>query len=146
PKAGLGLLLMQLGREPEAKLQLEAAFKADPFHVRVSNSLKVLKHLDAYETRETPHFVIKYDAKADKAFAAWLADYLEEWHAEFAKLYGFAPPGKIIVEVFATREMFSGRVLSLPGLPGAAQGASTGPLIALPSPNVDGAKRLYNWA
>ena len=42
--------------------------------------------------------------------------------------------------------MFSGRVLSLPGLPGAAQGASTGPLIAIPSPNADGAKRLYNWA
>ena len=145
-KAGLGLLLMQLGREPEAKVQLDAAFKADPFHVRVSNALRVLKHLDGYETFETSHFVIKYDPKTDKLFAAWLGDSLEEWHAEFSKLYGSAPPGKILVEVFATREMFSGRVLSLPGLPGAAQGASTGPLIAIPSPNADGASRPYNWA
>ena len=144
-KAGLGMLMMQLGREPEAKVQLEAAFKADPFHVRVSNALKVLKHLAGYETTETPHFVIKYDPKADKVFAAFLADYLEEAHAEFSKLYSTAPPGKLIVEVFATREMFSGRVLSLPGLPGAAQGASTGPLIAIPSPNADGASRPYNW-
>src|SRR5262249_44809320 len=37
-------------------------------------------------------------------------------------------------------------VLSLPGLPGAAQGASTGPLIAIPSPRVDGMPRHYNWA
>jgi tetratricopeptide (TPR) repeat protein len=146
PRAGLGLLFMQLGREAEAKVQLDAALKADPFHVRVSNALKVLKHLDGYATAETAHFVIKYDAKADAAFAAWLADYLEEWHAEFAKLYGVAPPGKLLVEVFATREMFSGRVLSLPGLPGAAQGASTGPLIAIPSPKVDGGHRPYNWA
>jgi len=146
PKSGLGLLLMQLGREPEAKLQLEAAYKADPFHTRVSNSLKVLKHLEGYETTETAHFVIKYDAKVDKVFAAFLLDSLEEWHAEYAKRYGFSPPGKILVEVFATREMFSGRVLSLPGLPGAAQGASTGPLIALPSPRADGANRLYNWS
>jgi tetratricopeptide (TPR) repeat protein len=146
PRAGLGLLLMQLGREPEAKVQLEAAFKADPFHVRVSNALRVLKHLDGYETFETAHFVIKYDPKTDKLFAAWLGDSLEEWHAEFAELYGSAPPGKLLVEVFATREMFSGRVLSLPGLPGAAQGASTGPLIAIPSPNADDTKKPYNWA
>jgi len=146
PKAGLGLLMMQLGREPEAKVQLEAAFKADPFHVRVSNSLRVLKHLSSYEAFETPHFVIKYDAKTDATFAAFLGESLEEWHAEFTKLYGSSPPGKLLVEVFTTREMFSGRVLSLPGLPGAAQGASTGPLIAIPSPKVDGANRPYNWA
>jgi len=145
-RAGLGLLYMQLGREPEAKQQLEAAFKADPFHVRASNALKVLKHLDTYETRETQHFVVKFDPRTDRVFAAWLADYLEEVHAEFAKLYGFAPPGKILVEVMTSREMFSGRVLSLPGLPGAAQGASTGPLVAIPSPNVDGLKKPYNWA
>ncbi|MBA4188090.1 MAG: hypothetical protein C0467_08725 [Planctomycetaceae bacterium] len=145
PRAGLGLLFMQLGREPEAKVQLDAAFKADPFHVRVSNALKVLTHLGGYETFETPHFVIKYDAKLDAIFAAWLGEYLELWHAEFTKSYGSSPPGKLLVEVFATREMFSGRVLSLPGLPGAAQGASTGPLIAIPSPKVDGANRPYNW-
>lgn len=143
-RAGLGLLLMQLGREPEAKLQLESAFKTDPFHVRVSNALKVLKHLDGYASTETPHFVIKYDPKADKIQAAFLADYLEQLHAEFTKLYGFSPPGKTLVEFISTREMFSGRVLSLPGLPGAAQGASTGPLIAIPSPRADGGNRLFN--
>ncbi|MFO0826305.1 MAG: tetratricopeptide repeat protein [Gemmataceae bacterium] len=145
PKAGLGLLFMQLGREPEAKVQLDAAFKADPFHVRVSNALKVLKHLSTYETFETPHFVIKYDPKTDAVFASFLGEHLEEWHTEFTKLYGASPPGKLLVEVITTREMFSGRVLSLPGLPGAAQGVSTGPLIAIPSPKVDGRSSPYNW-
>jgi tetratricopeptide (TPR) repeat protein len=144
-KAGLGLLLLQLGREPEAKVQLDAAYKADPFHVRVSNALLVLKHLGDYATTETPHFVIKFDAKTDKVLAAWLADYLEDTHAVFAKLYGFAPPGKILVEVLTSRQMFSGRIIALPGLPGAAQGASTGPLVVLPSPHADGKTKNYNW-
>lgn len=144
PRAGLGLLLMQLGREPEAKLQLEAAFKTDPFHVRVSNALKVLKHLEGYSTTETPHFIIKFDPKTDKVQAAFLAEYLEQLHGEFSKQYSYSPPGKLLVEFISTREMFSGRVLSLPGLPGAAQGASTGPLIAIPSPRADGSKR-FNW-
>jgi tetratricopeptide (TPR) repeat protein len=145
-RAGLGLLYMQLGREPEARAELEAAFKADPFNVRVSNALKVLDHLTGYATRETAHFVIKYDPRTDRVLAAFLGDYLEKVHDEFAKLYAYTPPGKLLVEVMATREMFSGRVLSLPGLPGAAQGASTGPLIAVPSPRADGAHRPFNWA
>jgi tetratricopeptide (TPR) repeat protein len=41
--------------------------------------------------------------------------------------------------------MFSGRVLSLPGLPGAAQGASTGPLMAIPSPSTEPGGRRFNW-
>lgn len=144
PRAGLGLLYMQLGREAEARRQLQAAFKIDPFHVRVSNALKVLEHLDGYAVRETPHFTIRYDPKTDAVQAAVAADYLEELHAAFSKAYGFAPPGKTLVEFIMTREMFSGRVLSLPGLPGAAQGASTGPLIAIPSPHGDGG-RPFNW-
>jgi Flp pilus assembly protein TadD len=50
------------------------------------------------------------------------------------------------VEVFARRQIFSGRIAMLPGLPGAVQGACTGPLIALPSPRADGGMRAYNWA
>ena len=113
PRAGLGLLYLQLGDEEKARQQLEAAFKADPFHVRVSNALKVLKHLDGYAVITTKHFVIKYDPRTDKVQAAFAADYLEQLHAEFAKLYGYAPE-HTLVEFIATREMFSGRVLRCP--------------------------------
>ncbi len=145
-KAGLGLLLYMQGREPEAKAALKAAMKADPFNVKVDNALLVLEELAEYATTETPHFVIRYDKKNDKVMAAFLADVLEETFAELAKQYDYTPPGKILVEVFARQQMFSGRVALLPGLPGAVQGACTGPLIALPSPRADGGKRTYNWA
>ncbi|MDY3553158.1 tetratricopeptide repeat protein [Gemmata sp. JC717] len=146
PKAGLGLLLYTQGREPEAMAALKAAMKADPFNVRVDNALKVLEELAGYATTETKHFVIRFDQKNDHVLAAFLADVLESTHAELAKQYGFEPPEKVLVEVFARRQIFSGRIAMLPGLPGAVQGACTGPLIALPSPRADGGARAYNWA
>ncbi len=141
-KAGLGMLLLRTGREPEAKVVLDAAFKADPFNVRVSNSRLVLKHLDTYQTVETPHYVVRFDPKADKVLAPFLAEYLEEVHAGFAKDYGFAPDGKVLVEVFSSREMFSGRTIALPGLPDVAAGACTGRVVAFPSPAAD----KLNWS
>ncbi len=50
------------------------------------------------------------------------------------------------MEVFARRQIFSGRIAMLPGLPGAVQGLCTGPLVALPSPAPMAVQRFYNWA
>ena len=141
-KADLGMLLLRTGREPEAKVVLDAAFKADPFNVRVSNSRLVLKHLEGYQTAETPHYVVRYDPKVDKVLAPFLAEYLEEIHAGFAKDYGFTFEGKVLVEVFSSREMFSGRTIALPGLPDVAAGACTGRVVAFPSPAAD----KLNWS
>lgn len=145
-KSGLGLLYYMQGREAEARATLRAALQADPFNVKADNALTVLEELAEYATVETPHFVIRFDKKNDKVMAAFLADVLEDTFAELSKKYGYTPPGKILVEVFARQQMFSGRIALLPGLPGAVQGACTGPLIALPSPRADGGKRMYNWA
>ena len=145
-KAGLAMLLMRTGQEGEARKTFEAALKADPFNVRVSNSLRVLKHLDGYETIETPHYVLKFDGKRDKVMAAFLADYLEESHAELKKQFAYEPPGKVLIEVFSTREMFSGRTIALPSLPDAAAGACSGRVISFPSPMAAGGGRPFNWA
>jgi len=144
-RAGLGMLLMRTGQEAEARKTFDAAIKADPFNVRVSNSLRVLKHLDGYRTIETPHYTLKFDEKTDKVMAAFLADFLEESHAELKKQFAYEPPGKVLVEVFSTREMFSGRTIALPSLPDAAAGACTGRLIVFPSPVAEGG-RPFNWA
>ena len=143
-RAGLGMLLMRTGREADARTALDAALKADPFNVRVSNSLKVLKHLDAYETVETPHYVVRFDPKADKVLAAFLADYLEDVHADMKRQFGYEPPGKVLVEAFSSREMFSGRTIALPTLPDVAAGACSGRVVSFPSAHADGGQGI-NW-
>ena len=144
PRAGLGMLLLRKGDEAEARKLLDAAFKVDPFNVKVSNSLKVLKHLDGYATFETPHYTLRYDPKTDAILAAFLADHLEEVHAELKRQFGYEPPGKSLIQVFSTHEMFSGRVVALPDLH--TIGACSGRLVAMASPAAKGVGRPFNWS
>jgi tetratricopeptide (TPR) repeat protein len=144
PRSALALLLLRMGREAEARPVLDAAFKADPFDVRVSNARKVLKHLDTYTTVETPHYVLRFDPKTDAVLAAFLADYLEEVHAGLKRQFGYEPPGKTLVELFSTHEMFSGRVTGLPDLH--TVGACSGRVLAMASPKAEGIPKPFNLA
>jgi tetratricopeptide (TPR) repeat protein len=147
PLNSLGLLYMRMGEEKVARETLDKAFKLDPFNVRVSNTLKVLDHLDKYETLKTEHFVIRFDPKNDKAFGHYIADYLEEIYANLAKQFDYRPKGPILIEVFRTHEMFSGRVVALPDLH--TIGACTGRMFAMVSPNGTRSGRPmspFNWA
>ena len=48
PRTGLGMLYLRLGNEKDGRALLDEAFKADPFNIRVSNSRKVMAHLNEY--------------------------------------------------------------------------------------------------
>ncbi|MCZ2341962.1 MAG: tetratricopeptide repeat protein [Bacteroidales bacterium] len=143
PRTGLGMLYLRLGKEKEGRELLTQAFASDPFHVRVANSLKVLRHLDDYETITTPHYELRFNPKTDKLLAAFVADYLEESHAELKRQFQFEPSGRILIEVFSTHEMFSGRTVGLPDLH--TIGACTGRVIAMASPHAKGIRKPFNW-
>src|SRR5204862_6374024 len=85
--AELGLLAFRMGEEDEARKLLREAFKADPFHVRLNNSLKVLRHLDKYETLKTAHFIVRFDPKTDAILGRMMADYLENEYDRLAKQF-----------------------------------------------------------
>jgi tetratricopeptide (TPR) repeat protein len=147
PLNSLGLLYMRMGDEKAARETLSKGFKLDPFNVRVSNTLKVLDHLDKYDSVKTEHFLLRFDPKNDKAFGNYIADYLEEIYASLAKQFDYQPKGPILIEVFRTHEMFSGRVVALPDLH--TIGACTGRMFAMVSPNGkrDGRTMApFNWA
>lgn len=141
---GLGLLYMRMGREEDARKVLDEAFKGDPFNVRVSNNRKVLKHLEKYETLPTEHFRLRYDPKHDPVLAQYMAGYLEEIYTDLSGRFQYQPKEPILVEVFNTHEMFSGRVVSLPDLH--TIGACTGKMVAMASPRARGVGAKFNWA
>lgn len=143
PRTGLGMMYLRLGDEPGGRKLLERAFDSDPFNVRVANSLKVMKHLDKYATTETPHYVLKYNPDTDAVLGEFVAEYLEETHAELKRQYGYEPTGKVLIEVFSTHEMFSGRITGLPDLH--TVGASTGRLVAMAAPGAKGLKKPFHW-
>jgi thioredoxin-like negative regulator of GroEL len=137
------MLYLRLGKEKEGRELLTKAFDADPFNVRVANSLKVMKHLDRYATVSTPHYELRYDPEKDKLLADFLAEYLEEAHARLKQQFGYEPPGKILIEVFNSHAMFSGRTIGLPDLH--TIGACTGKVVAMASPKAKGVSRPFNW-
>jgi tetratricopeptide (TPR) repeat protein len=141
---GLGMMYLRMAKEEEAKKVLEQAEKADPFNVRVYNSLKVLKHLDVYNTLNTEHFIIRYDRNNDDALANVMAIYLEQIYKELADQFDYRPKGPFQIQIFNQHQMFSGRVVALPDLH--TIGACTGPLVAMVSPR-DKTKvtKLFNW-
>jgi tetratricopeptide (TPR) repeat protein len=142
----LGLLYMRMGREAEARKILERAFEADEFNVRVSNTLKVLRHLDRYyETRKTKYFELRFDPKNDQVLARYMGEYLDQVYEELAELFQYRPAVPILVELFNKHEMFSGRVVALPDLH--TIGACTGRMVAMVSPR-DQSKIItkpFNW-
>ncbi len=143
-RTGLGMLKLRLGDEPAGRKILAEALAGDPFNIRVANTLKVLKHLDGYATKETAHYVLKYDAAKDRVLAEFLAEYLEDAHADLKKQFNYEPPGKTIVELFNSHDMFSGRVVGVPDLH--TVGACTGRVFAMASPGAKGVKKPFNWA
>lgn len=147
PRTSLGLLAMRTGRLEEAEQILNEAFKADPYHIRVSNMRKVVGVLKGYEVMTTDHFVIRVDAK-DKLLAEYMAEYLEGVYAELTEQYGFEPPVRTQFEVFndakgqSAHQWFSARMIGLPWIQ--TIGASTGMIVALASPTTQ--QEPFNWA
>jgi cellulose synthase operon protein C len=143
-QTGLGMLYMRMAKEAEAKKVLESGLEADPFNIRVSNSLKVLDHLEGYATLKTKHFIIRFDQKNDVVLANFMAIYLEDIYNELADQFDYRPEGPFQIQIFKRHDMFSGRIIAVPEL--FTIGACTGPLVAMVSPR-DTIKftKLFNW-
>jgi len=148
PLTSLGMLYMQMGQTELAQQTLNDAFRADPYHVRVSNMRKVLGVLESYGSIVTDHFVIRYDSKADYILGQYMADYLEEIYPEMVQQFGYEPPGKTQFEIYhdakglSAHQWFSARMIGLPWIQ--TIGASTGAVVALTSPTA--MEEPFNWA
>ncbi len=145
----LGMVLMRMGEESTAKEVLDDAFEADPFNVRVKNSLEVLDVLATYETIETEHFVIRFDPAKDRLLAVYMSRFLEEnVYPLVCEGLGYTPKDKSLIEIFNQAKntsghgWFSARMVGLPYI--GTVGACAGKMIAMASP--DSIPEPYNWA
>tara|TARA_R110000868_G_scaffold241497_1_gene496058 strand:- start:32082 stop:34772 length:2691 start_codon:yes stop_codon:yes gene_type:complete len=150
PRLQLGLMLVQAGKDFEAKNALTEAIKLDPFNLRAQNSLKLLTELATYETIETEHFIIRYKQGQDEILAQEMPEILEAIHTRVCSdLPGgmnHEPAEKTIIELMPNHEWFAVRIGGMPSIHTMA--ASTGPVIAFESPR-EGPKSTaghYDWA
>jgi len=136
PRLERGLMLVQAGRDRDARSELEQALALDPFDIRAQNSLKLVTELATYETIETEHFVVRYLDGIDAALAPEMAVALEAMHdrvcSDLPGGVDFEPATRTIIELMPNHEWFAVRIGGMPSIHTMA--ASTGPVIAIESP------------
>lgn len=150
PEADLGLLYMSSGREDEARRTLRKAFAADPFNVRVKNTLEVLDVLGSMKSLESDRFTIKYSDEYDKLLARYAARHVADVLPKLCRRFGYSLSRKALIEVFNRsggldgHQWFSARMVGLPYIGTIA--ASTGYIVAMASPNEPEQRLRVNWA
>ncbi len=147
PRTGLGLLYMQTGQEQQARDVLKKAHEIDDFREDVVNYLSLLDKLldeSVFLVKESEHFIVKVDAKADRVLLDQVSQYMEDIYGEICGDHSYQLAGKTIVEIFPTHSQFSVRI-SGRGWVGTI-GACTGNVIALAAPNKDRSSGTHNWA
>ena len=148
PRAKLGLMWMRTGQEAEAHRMLDEAFREDPFHVRVKNTLELLEVIEAMQTVDTGHCLLRFDGPQQKHLARYAAPHVERVYQQLSEKFGYRPPGKPLVEIFSQakgiggHEWFSTRMIGLPYLDTVA--ACTGPTIGMTAPSESPVR--FNWA
>jgi tetratricopeptide (TPR) repeat protein len=148
PWIELGLLEMQAGRDMRAKDALEKALELDPFNVRATNSLGLVKELASFKSVESEHFVVRHKDGIDEVLAAEMPAVLEAFYAEVCgpEMFDHEPEGRTVIEIMPDHASFAVRITGMPEIHTMA--AATGPVIAMETPRDGPGHRAgpYDWA
>ena len=129
----LGINLLRVGDEEKGRFYLAKSFRLDPFNLFVSNTRKLLRHMDKnHRVLKTGNFVIKLPKNDYEVLKTYLAPLLKEAYAKLQKHYRVELDPPIFIEVFSGHQWFSTRIVGLAGFP--ASGACFGNLVALTTP------------
>ncbi|MFG0257984.1 MAG: peptidase MA family metallohydrolase [Phycisphaerales bacterium JB043] len=140
-----GLMLMQWGRDVEARDVLRRAHERDPFHVRADNSLRLVEELLTYDTVDSEHFTVRFKPGIDRLMAQEMLEPLEQIHAHVSRLFDHEPSERTIIELMPDHEWFAVRITGMSDIHTIA--AATGSVVAMEVPKV-GPDHFgeYDWA
>ncbi|HMA93850.1 MAG TPA: hypothetical protein VKP30_14265, partial [Polyangiaceae bacterium] len=115
-RAQLGIQLLRFGDEAEGRRQLELAFKADPFDVRVRNTLVLFEQkLDReYTTVRQPGLMFRLPKAYRGLLQAIVPDWIEQAHSTFRQRYGKLPDPTLALELYGDQDSFGVRTSGIP--------------------------------
>ena len=115
-RAQLGFNLIRSGSETDGVSALQRSFGADPFNVRVFNTLNLYEKEipKSYESFTHGIFTIRYHKEEKEILDRYVPELLERAWATFTKKYGFVPTTPIGIELYPSRENFAVRTSGLP--------------------------------
>jgi len=138
----LGINLMRVGEDAEARRILEKAYEAGYTNAATANSLKLLDSYKNFIVYKQPRFILRLH----KNEAALLRPYFEREMTRamqtYDRKYG-VKPGSVTLEVYPDHEDFAVRTMGMPGL--GALGVTFGLSVAMDSPSAR-KPGSFHWA
>ncbi len=136
----MGTLLMREGEEREAEKHLQRAYRLDRYNPKTANVLNLLRHMkENFASTRTEHFLIQWEKEKDDPLIHFLPEYLERVYAEVCEEFRYEPRNPTLVQIFASHDQFSARIVGLPFI--ATVGASLGKIVAMDSPKMS----RFDW-
>ncbi len=132
-RSELGVNLMRLGREQEARRQLEECYANGYRDPATVNTLRLLDSYKNFKTFKTPTTVLRLHQREADLLRPYFETELQKAIATYEKKYKFKLPGPVRLEVYPDHEDFAVRALGMPGL--GALGVTFGDVVAMDSPS-----------
>ncbi len=129
----LGVNLMRLGFEEEARAQLEACYAHGYKDAATVNTLRLLDSYKNFVTYRTGNTILKLHKKEAELLRPYFETELKRALATYEKKYGFKLDRPVQLEVYPDHEDFAVRTLGMPGL--GALGVTFGYVVAMDSPS-----------
>jgi Tfp pilus assembly protein PilF len=143
-RSQLGVNLMRLGFEDEARQQLERCYQARYRDAETVNSLRLLDTFKDYDTFTTGPATIVLQKKEAALLRPYIGPELQRAIAVYQQKYKMHLPGPVRLEVYPNHEDFVVRTLGLPGQ-GGLLGVTFGMVVAMDSPSARPPGE-FNWA
>ena len=132
-RAQLGVNLMRLGHDTEARQQLEECYNANYKSYETVNSLRLLDKYKDFVTYKTPTTILRLHKKEAELLRPYVEAELKRDIADYSKKYHMKLKGPVQVEVYPDHEDFAVRTMGMPGL--GALGVTFNAVIAMDSPS-----------
>jgi tetratricopeptide (TPR) repeat protein len=142
-KSELGINLMRVGNEAEARKWLEAAYDAGYRNLPTKNSLTLLDSYKNFVTIARPRYVLRLHRKEAEVLRPYVEREVARALATYEKKYRYKLQGPVQVEMYPDHEDFAVRTMGMPGL--GALGVTFGLSVAMDSPS-GRAPGSYHWA
>jgi len=114
--AELGLNLMRLSQNDEAKQELEIAFKNGIQNSATKNTLNLMDTYNKFVTTSSGLAVLKLNKKEADLLRPYFQEEMDRCIATYEKKYKFKLTKPVTVEVYPIHEDFAVRTMGMPGL------------------------------
>jgi cellulose synthase operon protein C len=133
-RAQLGVNLMRLGEDAEARQQLEECYNANYKSYETVNSLRLLDKYKDFVTYKTAATILRLDKKEAELLRPYVESEIERNMAAYEKKYQMKLRGPLQVEVYPDHPDFEVRTTGMPGI-GGILGVTFETVIAMDSPS-----------